>query len=61
MSRFAHFALSAVALAFRPSLSSQEPDRKGISVDYEKPEVESQVDVTGIMGWGGLPNKDPYH
>jgi hypothetical protein len=31
------------------------------SVDYEKPEVESQVDVTGIMGWGGLPNKDPYH
>jgi hypothetical protein len=30
-------------------------------VDYEKPEVESQVDVTGIMGWGGVPDKQPYH
>jgi hypothetical protein len=33
---------------------------KGSSVDYEKPEVESQVDVTGIMGWG-LQDKHPYH
>jgi hypothetical protein len=30
-------------------------------VEYEKPEVESQVDVTGIMGWGGWADKDPYH
>jgi hypothetical protein len=34
---------------------------KGNSVDYEKPDIESQADVTGIMGWGGLPDKNPYN
>jgi hypothetical protein len=42
------------------SLPGQGPDRKGNLVEYEKPDVESQVDVSGIMG-GVLPGKDPYH
>jgi len=29
-------------------------------VDYEKPDIESQVDVKGLMG-GVLPDKNPYH
>ena len=61
MSRLAHFARSAVGL---PS-SRLTPRRGGKegedTVEYETPEVESQVDVTGIMGWGGWGDKDPYH
>jgi hypothetical protein len=30
-------------------------------MEYEKPDIESHVDVTGVMGWGGLPDKSPYH
>jgi hypothetical protein len=57
MGRLAHFARKAVGLAFlNVTLGT---GGKGRTVDYEKPEVESQVDVKGIMGWGGGWDK-PY-
>jgi hypothetical protein len=58
MGRFAHVTLSASAIVSLGPRSGGPGG--GNTVEYEKPDVESQVDVTGIMGWGGLPDKNPY-
>jgi hypothetical protein len=56
MGRVAHFARRAAAVPWvdvRPLAGLTVSNQEGNAVDYETPEIESQVDVKGIMGLGG--------